>query len=257
MNTVIRLVVVVALVVAETGCHDSGPTAPNQTPRVPLLTGTVATVTGFTLNAATVEGIDAQGARTSTSTDRAGYYELQVPPAGVVTVRASKIGYVSSEYAVDLPRTAAANFILDFTESLALRGDHTMTLAADPACVQLPADVRTRTYDASLIPLWADYYNGTLRHGTTPVGAFVAVLDGAFASFFANDSDTFVYERLGSSAFLWIDFVVGKAPIDQPSFTLLMTGSFNYCADIGPDHACRVPRTTCDSSNHTFTLTRR
>jgi hypothetical protein len=205
-----------------------------------------------------VEGVDGQGAKTSALTDRAGRYELKVPSTGAITVRASKEGYSSSESRVDLPRSVPADFVLDFTEqSVGLRGEYRVTLAADAACVQLPSEVRTRTYEASFTPLLADYYEGTLRHGASSAGAFVAWVDGGLASFAANDSESFVHERLGASASLLIFFSASRAPVDEPSFTVPMVGMFEYCADVSPVNVCRVPRVTCTSSNHTFTLTRR
>jgi hypothetical protein len=108
-----------------------------------------------------------------------------------------------------------------------------------------------------LTPLLADYYEGTLRHGASQVGSFVAQVDGGFASFAANDSESLVYERLGPSASLLIFFSASRAPVDEPSFTVPMVGMFEYCADVSPTNVCRVPRATCSSSNHSLTVTRR
>lgn len=255
---IIRLGAAALLLIHLAGCHDSGPTAPRQSgsPPAPPLRGSVISITGFPLDGAVVEGVDDQGTRTTALTNR-GYYELKVPTAGAMTVRASKEGYVSSEYRVELPRTVPAHFTLDFAaQSVGLRGDYRVTLAADAACVQLPAEVRTRAYDASLTPLLADYYQGTLRHGASQVGSFVAQVDGDLGSFYANDSESHVYERLGTSASLLIFFTAGHAPVDRSSFTVPMVGMFEYCADVSPTNVCRVPRATCNSSNHMFTLTR-
>ena len=237
------------------GCSQT-PTAPSNPP-TPSLWGRVATIAGFPLEDAMVEGFDGQEAKTSALTDRAGRYELKVPSTGAITLRASKEGYSSSEYRVDLPRTVPADFILDFPEqSVVLRGEYRVTLAADAACVQLPAEVRTRTYDASITPLSLDYYEGGLRNGASPVGSFVVLVNGRFATFYANDSETGVHERLGASASLWILFSAGNAPVDEPSFTVPMAGTFGYCADVSPGSGCRVPLVTCSSANHTFTLVR-
>jgi hypothetical protein len=216
----------------------------------------VAAVTGFALSGAMVEGVDDQGTRTTAVTDR-GYYELRAPSTGAMIVRASKEGYVSSENRVDLPRTGPVNFVLDFTpQAVALRGDYRMTLAADASCVQLPAEARTRTYDVSLTPLSADFYEGSVRNGASVVGALFAQVDSGFASFAANDSDYNVHEGLGGSASLFILFTASRAPVDALSLPVPMVGEFDYCAD-SPSTGCRVPRVRCSSSNHTFTLTRR
>jgi hypothetical protein len=234
--------------------------SPGGNPAPPSLTGTVINSAGFSLSDAVVESVDDQGVKTSAATDRAGRYYLKVPSAGAITLRASKEGYSSSEYRVDLPRHGAADFVLDFMEqSVALRGEYQVTFTADSACVQLPAGVRTRTYNASLAPQSPGYYVANLRAGVSPAGSFVAWVDGPVVNFAANDSETFVHERLGASAFLLIDFVAGNAPVDQPNVTLPMVGTFEYCADASASDQfqCRVPRVTCRSAKHTFTLTRR
>jgi hypothetical protein len=210
------------------------------------------------VSGARIEAFDGLGTRTSAVTNSSGYYELEVPSTGSITLRASKDGYSSLEHSVDLPRTVGVNFVLDLDErAIVLSGDYQMTLAADAACVQLPVEARTRTYDALMSPVTPEYYQGTLRNGTFR-GAFIAQVAGRSARFFANDSETLIVERPAPSAFLVIDFVSGSAPVDEPSVTVPMVGSFEYCADADSDtFLCRVPRVTCRSSNHTLTLTRR
>jgi hypothetical protein len=216
---------------------------------------------GLPLNGAVVESVDGRGTRASALTDGGGHYELRIASAGALTVRASKEGYVSAERTVDLPSTTPADFVLAFTaQSAALRGDYKVALAADDACVQLPAAVRTRIYDASITPRLADYYQGELRdEASRGAGSFVVRVEGGLATFAADDSETFVHERLGASAFLTVFFVASRAPSGTASFTVPMAGTFDYCADVSPDNGfqCRVPLVTCKSSNHTFTLTAR
>lgn len=269
MNTVVRLGAAL-LLVHLAGCDAAGPTAPNQSPipapsqspnpPVPSVTGRVANIAGFFLPGVVVAGVDSDGTMTSAATDRFGYYELRAPSTGTMIVRASKEGYVSSENRVDLPQTGPVNFVLDFTEqSAALRGEYRVTLAADAACVQLPAEVRTRNYDASLTPLAPHYYEGRLRSGTSSAGSFAAWVDSGVVNVSANDSESYVHETLDASRSLTVFFSAGGAPVGRASFTVPMVGTFEYCADVNPNnqYVCRAPLIRCTSSNHTFTLTRR
>jgi hypothetical protein len=192
-------------------------------------------------------------------TDEGGRYELRGLPGGAATVRASKEGYVASAYNLELPRAFPADFSLSFTgPSFNLAGNYTVTFTADAACTQLPTRTRTRTYSASIIPGALNQYLVILGGAEFNNNRFFAEVAGRSAGFSTapDGNEAVVNERLTDSTSVWIDFFASAA-VDTPSVTVPMFANYAYCGDDAPDgFQCRVPRITCTSSNHRFTLTR-
>ena len=258
-----------ALVIASllTGCS-STPTAPRDdvtAPTTSSLSGTVVDSAGQPVRGARVENVDGQGTTASTLSGDAGRYVLQVPSSGSIRVRASKDGYTSSEYRVDLPRLFPADFVLQFTgPSFVLSGTYTVTFSADAACTQFPASIRTRTYTASITPAFSpNGYVATLSGAQFYGNRFIAQVAGNAASFttLPDGREAVVHEQVTDSTSIWIDFFAKAPAVDAPSFSVPMYGDYTYCGDdddnrLNPTR-CRIPPLTCTSANHTFTLTRR
>ena len=239
-------------------CESGAPTGPAPDPTFSL-SGTVVDNAIVPIPGAVVAIV---GGTDSTLTDASGRYELRGLPGGTTSVHASKEGYVPSTRNIDLPGNSPANFVLDFTgSSFDMTGNYTVTFTAAAACTQLPEFTRTRTYSASVTPTSHNHYHFSLSGPRFHDNQFVASVAGRSASFFTlpDGSEAVVHERLGDSRSVWIDFSAQAGAVDAPTISVPMSGNYAFCPDDNLVHTdqCLVPRVTCTSSNHTFTLTRR
>jgi hypothetical protein len=227
------------------------------------LSGKVVDNAGVSIPGALVSIVGGGGTESTVLSDAGGRYELRGLPAGAITVRASKEGYVDSTSNLQLPRTFPADFMLSFTgPSFDLAGNYTVTFTADAACTQLPEGTRTRTYSASVTPTSLNHYLFSLSGAQFHNNRFEASVAHRSASFSTapDGNESVVHERLSDSTSVWIDFFARADAVDAPTISVPMFADYAYCPDIdNPSHGfqCRVPRITCTSSNHTFTLTRR
>ena len=225
-----------------------------------LLSGKVADAAIVPIPGALVTIVGAGGTESSTLTDGGGRYELRGLPGGAVTVRASKEGYVASTNNLELPRTSPLDFVLPYTgPSFNLAGNYTVTFTADAACTQLPSATRTRTYSALIASVALNEYVVMLSGGRFHKNLFTASVAGRSAGFSTapDGNEAVVNERLTDSTSVWIDFFASAA-VDAPSVSVPMFANYAYCPDdvLPSGFQCRVPRITCTSSNHRFTLTR-
>lgn len=100
------------------------------------------------------------GSSLSTVTDVAGRFELSGNFGTAATVQVAKDGYeprsqdVTLRACVSRPapcEEAHPNFVLNtVAPALDITGDYSMRIAADPACVDLPAEARERTFTAAI-----------------------------------------------------------------------------------------------------------
>lgn len=234
------------------------------------------------LAGAVVEVVDGPDAGRSTNADAEGRFSFSGTFDDDTRFRASKEGHISqTQTRSPQCQTCNPNYYVYFTlATLAppvnLAGNYTLTFIADSACAQLPAEVRTRSYQATvtLMP--------TTRH---PAGTFFELTVGG-APFLANfktvplhvAGDYFavelgdfhgqpgLVEQLAETTYLAFS---GSAPVSVGSSTLSsisvpFEGLIDYCvlpAAMGSRYSC-VPasagaRTDCQSTRHRLVLERR
>jgi hypothetical protein len=155
--------------------------------------------------------------------------------------------------------------------SLNLAGNYTLLVEADPvACTDFPANLRSRTYQATI--------SGGQPSRDRPVTFFVASLGGGdFDDYYhvvvlevAGDqvtfdlSDNYVLEEIAPETYFAIGGVGGTQVMPgAASISASFNGSLDYCvtrSDKGGAYPCMgdmVTHARCDSRNHRLTLTRR
>jgi hypothetical protein len=210
------------------GCGNTRPPAAPAPASVPAglqdfqFLGAVVDFVGRPLSGARVEVIDGSRAGTVVTTDESGRFSMPGTFTGNITLTVSKEGYARETRPLfpsghTLPANPGGRFEFYFRlESLLpspnVAGVYTLTLTADKACTDLPAEARTRTYTGTAIAsARATVFGGTLsgdqflpspfcfaggscsynHFGVSMVGDYAAVSVG-------------VVERLGDSTYLAI-----------------------------------------------------
>ena len=263
-------IVFLTLAVAACGNHESGapaatvtgPTAPSPPTPSPngivLIHGTVNDTALRPLPGATVEVLDGPQAGMSTIVDANGSFSLSGTFDDATRFRASKEGHLD---ATQTSRTVAnvGGRYLDFHLEVPARpvnmaGDYTLTFIADTACVGLPADVRTRSYAATITP----------SHPTNIPTAntnFQVSLSGAS---FLSSHDSFPIAVAGDFVTFWFSdpsVVEVIAPDTQLEFygaggASAGTAGVSTLA-VSWDGRFEYSQTECESKNHRLILTRR
>jgi hypothetical protein len=229
-----------------------------------------------------VEVADGPKAGTVATTDQSGRFSMPGTFTGRMTVVASKDGYLQDSRTVPLgpprpPSATGGNWELAFYlepvgPAASIDGDYTLTLTADTACKNLPAEARTRTYAATIAPLFG---SRTRFRATLSGASFVSTHDSAlistagdFATFTICDSDPSqsyclpgILEEIRATTYVAIEGG-GEASFDASGITLPFHGSFEYCPGevvlTRDRYQClaTVP-VQCESDDHTLTLVRR
>jgi hypothetical protein len=285
LRGVVLLVVVVQGLV---GCGGSG--SPSVASAVPLptplpapqpipfqVTGSVFDTVNRALAGARVEVLDGPQAGTSTTSDPAGAFSLTGTFDGATRFRASKEGFVAATQAFSsIVARRSIFFALDVAAgSVNIAGDYTLTFTADSACAdQLPAEVRTRTYAATVRPT-----SSSTRPANTQ---FTAALSGAeldtyyrmITIFVAGDyldfdlSDNFLLEEVAPDTYLTIGGV-GAASVGTSGVSTISAsfqGLFDYCVtkaepNLGNLYSCvpaeAIAHAQCAAKNHRLILKRR
>ena len=201
---------------------------------------------------------------------------------GRITVVASKDGYLRDSRTVPLgpprpPPATGGNWELAFYlepvgPTASIEGDYTLTLTADTACKNLPAEARTRTYTATI----ASLFGSRTRFLATLSGAsFVSTHNSAlittagdFATFSVCVSDPGqsyclpgILEEIRATTYVAIEGG-GGATFDASGITLPFYGSFEYCPGevvlTRDQYQCLAGAPVqCESDDHTLTLVRR
>lgn len=247
------------------------------------MSGAVTDTVNRPLNGARVEVIDGSRAGTVATTDEAGRFSMPGTFTGNITVTVSKDGYMRETrplFRGQFPMGGAGQRIEFYfrLESLLpspnLAGVYTLTLTADNACHNLPAEARTRTYAATVTAsATSSDFTGTLSGGR-----FLPTLPMACATIGWCSYDRIristvgdyagvsvgIVEQLGEANYLaittWAEGVFGPSGMAAPSSGVFLycPGSQPYLIDQGV-WACReAGAVECDSSDqHQLTLTRR
>lgn len=254
------------------------PTPPPANFGVPIrVVGGVSDTAWRGLGDARVEVLTGPEAGMVTTTDENGHFSMPETFSAPFTLMASKDGYSSrtnswpnGRMPPSEPKEVTLWFYLQpLGPSANLVGKYTWTLTADRACTGLPADARTRTYTATIVP------------GPTPTNFLVRLSDARFLPTYdravmvvAGDFVSFgswdpysgqsggagIVERLGETGYVAIE-VGGGGSFGPSGMTAPFGGYFEYCpAEMAVDgnrYRCLATKVQCDSDRHQLTLVRR
>jgi len=283
------------LIVSATACgSNGGPAAPAASSPVATAQGAataagrvVPGIFGFVsdtafraLNGATITVVDGPQAGTSTTADATGQFTLTGSFDRRTTFRAAKEGYVTAAQTwscsggADCQATAApwlGFYLAPLSSPLDVAGRYTLTFTADSACMDLPDEVRTRTYTAAIAASASpNVPAGTSFTATVGGAAFVSGLDnftvgvsGTYVDLWLHGGhDPALVEQLGPNTYLLISGnaagAAGSAPLS--SMSAAFDGWIEYCVTTTTPragHACEgTVLRRCESSHHRLVLTR-
>lgn len=252
----------------------TSPTIPSPAVAGELIRGAAQDSAFRPLAGARVEILNGPQAGTSTTSDAFGNFSLTGTVDDTTQFRASKDGYVTAT-ATALPGCDGCNprrwifFYLDVLEPpVDLSGNYTLTFTADSACANLPDELRTRTYDAtirahtktslSVVPSGPAFSDNLSLFYLNVAGNFVNVSLG-------DHTDPGIAERVAPNTYFafggWSTVTVA-APVH--TITTPFEGWIDHCvlkAPIGTRYDCTAANTVtfarCQSKKHQLTLTRR
>ena len=204
---------------------------------VTLIPGSVFDTAFRPLAGVKVEIVDGPQAGASVTTDTAGQFSFSGTFIGAVTFRATKEGYLIATQTLDLSvsrHSCCISFSLkSLNPSLTLEaGTYTLTVTADNACKDIPSDLRTRTYTATIMPA-RDHPNTLYLVDVTGLflssfGFAIGVAGNYLA--FTIDGPAFS-EHL--SAFTYLEIAgAGGASLETSSVSTIsipFSGSFESC----------------------------
>jgi len=288
MRTARRIVLLLVLTRAIAGCGESAsPVAPSVLVPVPP-TGTVidaSRVGGVAydsafrvLGGAVVEVVDGPQAGLSIIADAKGRFSLSGTFDDDTRFRAAKEGYVaetqrrSSQCVTCNPNYFVYFNLATLAPPVNLAGNYTLTFVADSSCKQLPPEVRTRSYEATVTPIPKSRYPDNTYFELTVGGApfftnYKTVPLHVAGDYFAVELGDFhgqpgLVEQVAETTYLAFS---GSAPVSVGSSTLSsisvpFEGLIDYCvlpAAMGSRYSC-VPvsvdaRAQCQSTRHRLT----
>lgn len=210
-----------------------------------------------------------------TTTDETGRFSMPGTFTGMITITASKDGYVPQTRPFPPPnrplppsegvgRSEVFFHLGPHGPSANIAGVYTLTLTADSACTNLPDEARTRTYTATIVPTSGSTTSFLARLSDARIVflPFSPYFEIGIAGDFANMSVRFV-EQLGETTYRAIDG--GAAASFGPAgITAPFNGYFLHCptepAWAGGEYwwcGAGTQGVECNSSNHQLTLVRR
>jgi hypothetical protein len=262
----------------------SSPAAPSplppSPPSHPNLDGYVYDTAFRPVGGATVNLLDGAQAGASTKSNEFGRFTFTGTFEDPTTLRVSKEGYAAATGTArsnNAPSGTIWAFVVldELARPVDITGNYTLAILADTTCADIPSDMHTRTYAASIgltpdsrsqagTSLTLTIVDGSFLpdHNSFPIG--VAGDDVAFSIY--NGEDFGLVEKIAPATFLAIEgsasLSVGSAPVT--SMTAMLSGVIDYCAlqsDTGWTYQCNSgPRTAyqhCESNRHQLMLTRR
>lgn len=275
------------------GCSESsstlGPTTPSpvapaglpptetQRPAVRLM-GYVQDTAFRPLAGARIEIVGGPESGAGTTTDAGGHFSFTSGTFDDTTqVRAALDGYLAATQTV--LSGYSPNYYAYFSLALpvppvSIAGEYTLSLQADSACTDLPIEMRTRSYTATVTPNNSDasvppntWFDAVL--GGAPFildkGGFLIGVAGDYFAFHLDDGFPWLVEEFASNTYVAIGGVA--AATVGPAFSTITApfdGSIEYCelrSPMGTYYNCDLPvaraRARCTSKNHRLTLTRR
>jgi hypothetical protein len=229
------------------------------------------------LSDAKVEVLDGPEAGTSATTNTSGSFSLSGTFDDSTRFRATKDGYVTATATLPIcspctPNRRPLSFDLAVLATpVDLAGDYTLTFHAESSCLDIPSDLRTRTYAATITPASYSYAPPNTTFDVTLSGAPVLEAFSRFLIGVAGDDVTFwvddppLVEQIGANSFLEVHGLA-SASITSPAagISASLDGSFDYCerkSPIGRYYDCTgdqvVAHHQCSAKNNRMILTRR
>jgi Carboxypeptidase regulatory-like domain len=260
------------------------PSVPAPPTQVFSLSGRVTDTAYRPVGGSRVEVTDGPRAGTVTTTDDAGRFSMPGSFTGMITVRASKDGHLPDARTVPLRPPASpvegagrwevALYLEPLGPSANVAGVYTLTVTADSACSNLPAQARTRTYTATIVPGGrSSSFLATLSDarflsgapwcpgGHPPESCTYNQSGIGIAGDYASISVGMV-EQLGEVGYLAVG-AGAEGSFGPTGITGPLSGSLLYC----PSEPTQIDQGTwaclasagveCDSRNHQLTLIRR
>jgi Carboxypeptidase regulatory-like domain len=271
-----------------TACGSSSPALPAPTVPTPVqyafaqISGNVSDTAFRPLGGVRVEIVDGSQAGASTTTDAGGHFSFSGASfVDGIKFRATRDGYagvtVSGPLQFSWPSPVA--YLAITLESLVSpvkieAGNYALTVVADKACTDIPGDLRTRTYAATIAP-------APPTSGLPPnTRYFVEVSGPSLSTFgfgigvagndlrFEIDGPAF-FEHLPPFTYLEIAGAGGTS-VETPTVSTIsipFSGSFQYCdlkSEMGRSNNCyttpvdqKIAYAQCLSMNDRMILTRR
>jgi hypothetical protein len=292
-------IIFLAIALALAGCGGSSsrsPSAPTAGATVPSGAGSSAadpvtlSDSGYVLDTAfkrlagvRVDVVDGPQAGASMISDADG----QVPLTGAFTrmnmFRASKDGYITATQAFSTSSPGGKPWLIVYLQPVAplvnIAGTYTLTFVADNACTDLPPEVRTRSYAATIAP-GASATRFVLTTTGAPfldnfTGFDIGVAGNSLGLWLHGGHDPTLVEQLAPNTYLAFSGV-GAASVGSSTVSTISTafdGWIDYCVMSAPMRSgyncgtsnvtgepipgAAVTYTHCQSPNHRLTLTRR
>ena len=274
------------------GCGGS-PSTPTPTPTAALppapppvqsstaqLAGLVYDSAERPLSGARVEVLDGSQAGQWTLTDGKGSYAFNGPFDDATRFRATMTGHVPA-IGTRGPRCAPCNpnwwlyfFLQPDGASADLTGDYTLTIAADPACSDLPASARARTYTARIAHAIYALHPPETTFKLTVDGASFLPGYGTLDVFVAGSAVTAevgdlhgapgLVEQVGEMTYLTFGGAISGAATTPSRITASFDGFIEQCelaeAWGGRRNCTSAPTVSrvlsCTSARHQLTLSR-
>lgn len=247
------------------GCEDAHlpvqptPSRPESTAQAAFsLSGEVYDIAGRPLGGSRVEVTSGPRAGAVTTTDEAGQFLMPGTFTGAIAVTVSKSGYGSATKL--FTEFVRHTFELEpLVPGVNIAGTYTLTFDADDVCTNLPDEVRTRTYTATIIPGGrSSLFAAGLSGGRFFIGAYglrIGVV-GDYAGIYVG-----IIEQLSDTTYFMIEGRAGGT-FNPTGVTIPLNGAVEYCAsqptqvDQGTWACLAKPAIRCDSLNHHLTLLR-
>jgi hypothetical protein len=183
----------------------------------------------------------------STLTDALGRFDLKGNISSTATVQVTKDGYVAqtreAAWTACLPGVSPClqsnlGFVLQAVAAPTdIAGDYTVVITADPACRDLPAEARTRTYSASISSVRPDNTSLEVRFSGPSSLIF---LDPVFTAGMAGDNFALglhgswvhqaFFEKLASDSYVGINgMATARVPPGASTISAVLDGTVSYC----------------------------
>lgn len=217
------------------------PTAVQPAPRVvTLIRATVADTAFRGLAGVRVEIVNGPNAGTFAISDPDGSLSFVGTFAGALTFQATKDEYLAATQILDVQGLCAScdariKFAMEALGTIARLepGDYSLTLIADDACARLPAELRTRTYAATITrsSVYSAAYDVRVPGMLYEHGWFAIGISG---NFLATEDDSYptLFEPLPQLTYLGIDFLIRNVfeTSRESVISVRFPGVFEYCA---------------------------
>ena len=287
MRTLVGVVLLI-LAQATAGCDSSRPAvlnAPTPVPQ-PVPQTTTISVSGYVsdsafrpLAGAVIEVLDGPQAGLTVTSGATGAFGFAGDFNDSTRFRASKEGHVDSTGTLS-PRCATCNgarfiyLVLGVSAPpVEIAGEYSLTFVADSKCTDIPSQLRTRSYNATITPAANDHYPPNTNFQITINGAqflkgyesFPIGVVGDLVAFELRGEGPYLVEEVAPNTYLGFDgraeASVGTSRVSTISASF--QGFVDYCAKTAPMgqyydcHAGLTARAECESNSHQLILTRR